>query len=72
MARRIDDLPAVQLRALLEADLDELPESVNGAIRDFVQRIGGIENAHLAVAMLEELEGSGEWPRGGPGRPPPT
>jgi len=72
MARRIDDLPAVELKALLATDPDELPESVNGAIRDFVQRIGGIENAHLAVAMLEELERPGDWPDGRPGRRPLT
>ncbi len=68
MARRIDDLPAVELKVLLEVDPGNLPESVNGAIRDFVQRIGGIENAQLAVQMLEELERPGDWPGGRPGR----
>jgi hypothetical protein len=66
MARRIDDLPAVELKALLEADPGGLPESVNGAVRDFVQRIGGLANAHLAVQMLEELERPGDWPDGRP------
>ncbi len=68
MARRIDDLSAIELKALLEADPEGLPESVNGAIRDFVQRIGGLEDAHVAVRMLEELERPGDSPDGWPGR----
>jgi len=68
MARRIDDLPAGELKALLETDPDEVSESVSRAIEDFVQRIGGIENAHLAAEMLEELERPGDWPGGPPGK----
>ncbi len=60
MARRIDDLPAGKLRALLEADPNELTEPVSRAIRDFIERIGGRANAQLAVQMLEELERSGD------------
>jgi hypothetical protein len=68
MARRIDDLPAVELKALLETDPDELSESVTRAIEDFVQRIGGIGNAHLAVEMLEGLERPDDRPGGPPGK----
>lgn len=57
MACRIDDLPAEQLRAALMVDLEELPAEEAYAIQDFIERIGGRENALLAAEMLEELEG---------------
>ena len=56
MQWRIDSLPADQIRAALSVDLDELPEEEAFAIEDFIQRIGGRENAFLAVEMLEQLE----------------
>jgi len=56
MQWRIDSLPADQIRAALSVDLDELPEEEAFAIQDFIQRIGGRENAFLAVEMLEEIE----------------
>jgi len=57
MRSRIDDLPAEQLRAALMVNLEELPAEEAYAIQDFIQRIGGRENALLAAEMLEELEG---------------
>ncbi len=56
MGRRIDDLPAAEIKALVEAAPEQLPGSVAAAVGDFVERIGGIENARLAVEMLEHLE----------------
>jgi len=56
MALRIDDLPAEQLQAALAVDRDELPEEEAQAIEEFLARIGGWENAILAVEMLGELE----------------
>jgi hypothetical protein len=56
MQWRIDSLPADQIRAALSVDLDELPEEEAFAIQDFIQRIGGRENARLAVEMLEQIE----------------
>ena len=61
MPFRIDDLPAKQIKAALALDVDKLPDDEAWAIQDFIQRIGGKENAELAVKMLEEIEG----PRGG-------
>jgi hypothetical protein len=56
MARRIDDLPPAELRHLLEMDPDDLPEPGAAELRDFLDRIGGIENAWLAIRVLEQLE----------------
>lgn len=56
MALRIDDLPAEQLQAALAVDRDELPAEEALAIEEFVARIGGRENAILAVELLGELE----------------
>jgi hypothetical protein len=56
MQLRIDDLPAEQIRAALSIDPTELPFEEALAIEDFLDRIGGIENALLAVRMLESLE----------------
>jgi hypothetical protein len=53
---RIDDLPAEQIEAMLAMDAGELPEDEELALRDFIQRIGGKENAVLAVEMLLNLE----------------
>jgi hypothetical protein len=56
MPLRIDNLPAEQIRAALSIDPTELPFEEALAIEDFLDRIGGIENALLAVGMLESLE----------------
>ena len=56
MAPSLDNLPAEQIRAALSFDPEELSEEEAFAIRDFLQRIGGLENALLAVKMLQEIE----------------
>ena len=61
MRFRIDGLPAKQIKAALALDMDRLPDDESSAIRDFIERIGGRENAELAVEVLEEIEG----PKGG-------
>lgn len=56
MPLRPDDLPADELFALLTADPDGLLDEEWYAAKDFIQRIGGRENALLAAAMLRTLE----------------
>jgi len=56
MGSPIDDLPAAQIKALVETDPALLPAAVAAVVRDFIERIGGLENARLAAAMLERLE----------------
>lgn len=53
---RIEDLPVEQLRAILTSDGRQLDEEQVRAIRRFIRRVGGLENARLAVAMLSQLE----------------
>ena len=52
----IDDFPVNQLKLALSVNLEGLPEREALAITDFIERIGGRENAMLAVEMLEEVE----------------
>ena len=61
MAFCIDNLSAEQIRAVLALYVNDLPDNEALIIHDFIQRIGGRENAELALEMLEQLEG----PRGG-------
>lgn len=56
MAFQIDNLPADQLRLTLSVDPEELPEWESLAVKDFIRRIGGRENAMAAVELLEEIE----------------
>lgn len=54
--RRIDEMTSQEIEAALDAvdadlDLDRLL-----AVAQFVERIGGIANARMAVEMLGELE----------------
>jgi hypothetical protein len=56
MAFQIDNLPADQLRMALSVNLEELPEKEALAVRDFIRRIGGRENAMAAVDLMEEIE----------------
>jgi len=58
----VDRLPAQQIRTLVETNPAQLPPAVAGAVREFLERIGGIENARLAVEMLESLERRRESP----------
>ena len=52
----IQDLAADEIRELLLVDGSELSEQQAAALKQFVQDIGGMENALAAVAMLDELE----------------
>ena len=56
-ASQIADWPAELLKAAL-TDAGELTVELESAVREFVQRIGGQENALLAMDMLVELEGA--------------
>jgi hypothetical protein len=56
MTLPLDQLPANELRSVLSVDVDELPVGAAIVVSDFIQRIGGRENAMLAVELLEEIE----------------
>jgi hypothetical protein len=56
MALRIDSLPADELRLAISVAPEELPEEESLAVKDFIRRIGGRENAMAAVKLLEEIE----------------
>ncbi len=58
-SNRIQDMPAAQISELLRAHVDGLIGSHTAALEDFVERIGGVENAWAAVRMLNELEEGG-------------
>ena len=52
----IQDLAADEIRELLMLEGSELDEQQAAALKQFIQDIGGMENALAAVAMLDELE----------------
>jgi hypothetical protein len=54
----IRDLDTVQIARLLAADDDALSAAEAAALQEFIEEIGGIENASSAVEMLLELERS--------------
>ena len=54
---RLETLRAADLRDVLDAPRDELRQEVE----QFLERIGGWENAWLAVELLEELEREELW-----------
>jgi hypothetical protein len=56
MALRLDDLSGVELQALLASDPATLPVEDQYAMRDFAERIGGMENAWLAANLIAQLE----------------
>ncbi|HWB01342.1 MAG TPA: hypothetical protein VG713_22785 [Pirellulales bacterium] len=49
---RIQDLSADEIRAAF----DEVDETIRTAVELFVAQIGGLENARLAIQMLDRLE----------------
>jgi hypothetical protein len=53
---RVEDLAADEIRELLASEGKDLTEQEAIALRDFVHRIGGIENAVLAIDLLDELD----------------
>jgi hypothetical protein len=59
MRQTIDHLSCRELRAVLSFDPDELSDNEAGMLRDFLERIGGLENARIALRMLEHIEQGG-------------
>jgi hypothetical protein len=53
---RLQDLPTAQIAEFLSKHESDLNEAQNAAVRQFVEDIGGLENAYAAVEMLSELE----------------
>ena len=53
---RIEDLSADEIAELLGDEGQELTEEQAAELRDFIERVGGLENAFQAVQMLSELE----------------
>ena len=53
---RVEDLASDEIRELLAAEGNDLTEQEAVALRDFIYRIGGIENAVLAIDFLDGLE----------------
>ena len=53
---RIEDLASDEIRELLASEGKDLTELEAIALRDFIHRIGGIENAILAIDFLDDLE----------------
>jgi len=52
-----DDLAAHEIDWLLRADESDLPEPYALARQNFLWRIGGSENARLAIQFLDRMEG---------------
>jgi hypothetical protein len=52
----IQDLAADEIRELLLVDGSELSDQQAAALKQFIQDIGGLENALAAIALLDEIE----------------
>ena len=52
---RIQDLPAEEIAALLAKDGKDVTPRQVVALQDFIEDIGGMENASAAVEMLSQL-----------------
>lgn len=52
-----DDLAAHEIDWLLRADEADLPDDYAFARQDFLWRVGGEENAQLAIQFLDQIEG---------------
>jgi hypothetical protein len=52
---RNEQLTPVQLKALLAHTGDDLSEEQIAALHDFLERVGSLENAQLAVKMLRSM-----------------
>lgn len=51
-----DDLAAHEIDWLLRADESDLPEHYATARQNFLWRVGGTENARLAIQFLAKIE----------------
>ncbi|MBX7168447.1 MAG: hypothetical protein K1X74_19075 [Pirellulales bacterium] len=56
IALRLENLPIEMIEEALRAAQGPVSFEMLVAVQQFVDRIGGIENAYLAVQMLQELE----------------
>ena len=54
--RPIKNLPADEIKAALASGQDDLTDHQILAIKEFVEELGGIDNAIAAVKLLCELE----------------
>ena len=52
---RIQDLPAEEIAALLAKDGSDVSPQQVVALQEFIEDIGGMENACAAVEMLSQL-----------------
>jgi len=52
---RIQDLPAEEIAALLHKDGNDVTVQQAVALKEFIEHIGGVRNAHAAVEMLRQL-----------------
>jgi len=52
----IQDMAADEIAELLAAEGTDLTEEQAAALRDFIDRVGGLENAFSAVEMLSQSE----------------
>jgi len=52
---RVQDLPADEIAALLAQRGSEVSPQQAIALQEFIQEIGGVENARSAVEMLKQL-----------------
>ena len=52
-----DNLASHEIDWLLRADESDLPEDYAIARQDFLWRVGGLENAQLAIQFLDRIEG---------------
>ncbi len=52
----IQDLAACEIRELLLEEGSAVDEEQASALKQFIEDIGGLENALAAVAMLDRLE----------------
>ena len=52
----MENLPAELLRAVLNVESGQLTQEQSFEVYQFVERIGGVENAELAADMLCRLE----------------
>jgi hypothetical protein len=49
------DLPADKIAALLTKDGNDVSPEQAAALQEFIENIGGLENARAAVEMLSQL-----------------
>ena len=54
---RVENLPAEEIAEILAAADDELSDELSLAREDFIDQIGGYQNACNAIEMLTQLSG---------------